>query len=95
MTVAGSFIIRRLAPDGRKAELGDDPHAQLKDTLLEAMGREIGSLHAATADVEAVQANLTRRGSDWLYLASEKAAQAVEDDFKSWAGGHRGRRSTR
>jgi hypothetical protein len=86
MKAADGFIIRRLAPDSRKAELGDDPDAQLKDTLLEAMGREIGSLHAATPGVAAVQADLSGRESDWLYLASEKAAQAVEVDFKAWAG---------
>jgi hypothetical protein len=85
MTVIASFIIRRLAPDSRKAELGDDPDAQLEKTLLEAMGREIGSLHAATADVEAVQKDMQIRDADWLHAASKKAGQAVEEDFKTWA----------
>jgi len=104
LIVADGFIVRRLAPDSRKAELSSHPDAQLeeqvlqrvgdKDTLLQnkllkAMGREIGSLHAATADVPAVLRHLKglgERDAKWLQLASKKAAQAVEDDFNSWAG---------
>jgi hypothetical protein len=84
MNVAGAFVIRRLAPDSRKAELGDEAGAELREGLLEAMGREIGSLHAATADVAAVLKDLRKRDPDWLHAASRIAEAAVTDDFKSW-----------
>jgi hypothetical protein len=84
MNVAGAFVIRRLASDSRKAELGDEAGADLREGLLEAMGREIGSLHAATADVPAVQNDLRKRDPDWLHTASKIAEAAVTDDFKSW-----------
>jgi hypothetical protein len=99
MTETDGFVVRRLAPDSRKAELSDHPGAQLQDRvlekleakntllqnkLLEAMGREIGSLHAPTADVRTVKTDLKGRNADWLHAASRKAAEAVEADFKAW-----------
>jgi len=86
LTVTAGFVIRRLAPDSQKAELGDEAGAELRERLLEAMGREIGSLHAATADVQAIQKDLRKRNPDWLHNASKIADSAVTDDFKSWSG---------
>jgi hypothetical protein len=66
----------------------DDKDTLLQNKLLNVMGREIGSLHAATADVSAVQKDITARDkagdAKWLEAASETAAQAVEQDFKAW-----------
>jgi hypothetical protein len=99
LTVTDGFLVRRLAPDSRKAELSKHPGDQLQDTVLEklevkniplqnklltAMGREIGPLHAATADVQAVKTDLNGRNADWLHVASKKAADAVKEDFKAW-----------
>ncbi len=86
MVVAEGFIIRRLAPDSRRAELGDDPGSQLRQLLLEAMGREIGSLHAATADVRAIFKDLRKRDPEWLHTASRLAEPAVNQDFENWKG---------
>jgi len=48
--------------------------------------REIGTLHAAaTADVRAVQKDLKARDDKWLRVASNKAAEAVKEDFKAGA----------
>jgi uncharacterized protein (DUF2252 family) len=103
MAAMDGFIIRRLAPDSRKAELENNPGDQLQDRvlqdtrlknealqgkLLKAMGREIGSLHAATANLRAVMDHLNglkKHDPEWLRAASKKAARAVEEDFKSWA----------
>jgi uncharacterized protein (DUF2252 family) len=102
MAVTDGFIIRRLAPDSRKAELENNPGDQLQDRvlqdaqlrnealqrkLLKAMGREIGSLHAITANARAIMAHLNsleEHSPEWLRAASKKAAQAVEEDFKTW-----------
>jgi hypothetical protein len=85
MTVTAGFIIRRLAPDSQKAELGDNPGAELEEKLLKAMGREIGSLHAVTANVQAILTDLRKRDDDWLHAASKTAKQAVKRDFEEWA----------
>ena len=37
MTVIDGFVVRRLAPDSRKAELSDHPGAQLQDRVLEKL----------------------------------------------------------
>jgi hypothetical protein len=85
MTVVAGFIIRRLAADSHKAELGDHPGSQLQAKLLHAMGRELGALHAVTADVAAVLKDLHERDADWLESASEVAGEAVKADFADWA----------
>jgi hypothetical protein len=56
----------------------------LQNKLLKAMGREVGSLHAATADVRAVKTDLKGRDGNWLRAASKKAAEAVKQDFNAW-----------
>ena len=99
MTVTDGFVVRRLAADSRKAELIVHPDAELPDKVLEeldendihlqhkllhAMGREIGTLHAATADVRAIEMDLNGRDRDWLHTASKNAAKAVKEDFKTW-----------
>jgi len=64
--------------------LQDEP---LQKKLLTAMGREIGSLRAATADVLAVLAHsngLEKHNAEWLDAASRKTPEAVEWDLKAW-----------
>ena len=79
------FIIRRLAPDARKIDLKDLKGEELKFDLLEAMGFDIGAIHAATPGAPAkIVADLDKRRDDWLYVASKTAAAAVRDDYKAW-----------
>lgn len=87
MTTAGGFIIRRLAPDSRRAELGDNPGAEAEERLIAAMGREIGSLHAASANADAVLQDMRRRNDDWLHAASKEMEAAVDRDFDEWRRG--------
>jgi Uncharacterized protein conserved in bacteria (DUF2252) len=84
LKVTGSLVVRRLAPDSRKAELGDEAGAELRERLLEAMGREVGSLQAATADFPSIQKDIRKRPVEWLHDASKIAATAVTEDFRSW-----------
>lgn len=79
------FIIRRLAPDSRKIDLTDLPNAELKFDLLEAMGFDIGAIHAATAGAQdRIIADLKKRDDDWLHDAARTAAQAVVADYEEW-----------
>ena len=85
MIVTKGFVIRRLAPDSQKAELGKKAGAELHGKLLEAMGREIGSLHAVTATADTIQKDLRKRDPGWLHAASKVAQTAVIADYKSWS----------
>jgi hypothetical protein len=57
--VPRSHIPRRIAADSRKIELGSDAGSKLKTDLLQAMGFDLASIHAAgSAGVGALQHDL-------------------------------------
>jgi len=85
LALRGRFIVRRLAADSGKVELGDRPGAGLELRLLRAMGFELGALHAGDRDrLGAIRADLARRDADWLHLAARRAAAAVLGDYEAW-----------
>jgi Uncharacterized protein conserved in bacteria (DUF2252) len=89
--VQGKWIIRRLAPDSRKIELGEDARTDIESSFLQAMGFDLASIHAAgPAGVDALRRDLKRRPRGWLYQAAKTAAAAVEKDFAAWKGRKRG-----
>jgi hypothetical protein len=89
--VEGKWIIRRLAPDSRKIELGEGPAKNLESSFLQAMAFDLASIHAAdTIGVDALRRDLKRRGRGWLYRAAKTAAAAVEKDFHAWRSRKRG-----
>ena len=77
------FILRRVTADSRKAELNDGA-GSVDTRLIEAMGFDLASVHAATSDTQAVVADLNARPSVWLAKAAEAAAGAVENDYAEW-----------
>ena len=80
------FVIRRLAPDSRKINLGDHANMRLELNLLNVMGFDIGAIHAATAGASTkIAADLRKRDNDWLHAAAKAAAAFVEDDFREWS----------
>jgi hypothetical protein len=82
----GHFIYRRIAPDSRKVELGDDPGSRLNRDLLRAMGFDLGSIHAAhPMHVREIEGDLERRPTTWIEEATEKAVAAVRADYNDWA----------
>nr|WP_246820527.1 DUF2252 family protein [Bradyrhizobium iriomotense] len=78
------FVIRRLAPDSRKINLGDHANMRLELDLLNVMGFDIGAIHAAEGAFARIAADLGRRDDDWLHAAAKAAAAFVEDDFREW-----------
>lgn len=85
LALSGNFILRRIAPDSRKVDLGDRPGERLKFDLLRAMSSDIGAIHAATKGAsEKILADLRERKADWLHGAAKAAAAAVEQDFAEW-----------
>jgi len=82
------FIIRRIAPDSRKIDLGDVLEADLDSKLLRVMGFELGAIHAAAPGPRsAIIEDLKRRPSEWLVEATRTAVTAVEADFETWLAG--------
>jgi hypothetical protein len=83
------MVIRRLAPDSRKLEAPDGDASALL-TLLEAMGGEVGNLHAAGGGGETVLRDLTALPVDWLRDAAKTMVAAVRDDHATLARAARG-----
>jgi hypothetical protein len=85
LDIRDQFVLRRLAPDSRKIELGADAASHLKNYFLQAMAFDLASIHAADrVGVAALQRDLERRPRSWLHDAAKTAAAAVEKDFEDW-----------
>ena len=85
LDVRHQFVFRRIAADSRKIELGDAAGKKLHLKLLEAMGLEVASVHAAgMVPVEALQADLAKRPRGWLNAAAAVAADKVKRDYREW-----------
>ncbi len=79
------FILRRIAADSRKIELGDDAGWGRKANLFEAMGFDLASIHAAGAPgASALWVDLKKRPHGWLNAAAKTAVAAVKRDFEEW-----------
>ena len=87
LQVRGKYIFRRIAANSTKIELGADAGRKLHLNLLEAMGFDLASIHAAgAAGVKALKADLKKRRPDWLSAAATVAADAVKRDYREWRG---------
>jgi Uncharacterized protein conserved in bacteria (DUF2252) len=101
VTVQGRWIVRRLAPDCSRIELGDLAEDDQDDEatrsqqaqLLSWMGQELAGLHRANpyalATVRTHLASLTERAEGWLRDATEAMAQATRADFKAYGSASR------
>ena len=85
LEVRQHFILRRIAPDSRKVELSDGAGRKVTAALLEAMGFDLGAIHAASGSKHrAVLRDLDSRPPDWLREATKAAVAAVTEDFEAW-----------
>lgn len=86
--MSGTWVIRRLAPDCSRIELGSLPQTKDELKLLHAMGRETANIHLGTkAAVGRVLKDLKQRTGKWLRRAAEAMAKATLGDWKVWAKG--------
>jgi hypothetical protein len=84
--VNGPWLIRRLAPDCSRIELGALPRTREELKLLHAMGWEMANIHLGTkAAVRRVLKDLNHRPGKWLRRAADAMAKATLEDWKSWA----------
>ena len=80
------FIFRRIAADSRKVELDREHQARLTRRLLEAMGFDLGAIHAAAkrARLRAIADHLAAQPRAWLSAAALDAAADVVRDYEAW-----------
>jgi hypothetical protein len=85
LQVHHKFIFRRIAGDAEKIELGDDAGAAIHHRLLQAMGFDLASIHAASPrNARAIRKDLDKRRRGWLNEAAATAASEVRRDFREW-----------
>ena len=82
LDVRDRFIVRRIAADSQKSELGDDP--SVSTVLLGAMAADLAAIHAADSGIADLHAHLAGLPADWLHDAARKAKQSVEADYAKW-----------
>lgn len=84
LKVKNGHVLRRIAPDSRKVDLGDEGGG-LTGSLLHAMGFDLASLHAGNKGAVArIHADLAARPKDWLLRAASVAEKAVREDYEEW-----------
>ena len=83
--VEGGYIYRRIAADARKVEFDDDASDRLHMDLIRARGFDLAAVHASVrGKAAAIRIDLQKRRPDWLFVAVQTAAAAVEADYRSW-----------
>jgi uncharacterized protein (DUF2252 family) len=91
LRVDGSILVRRLSPNNRKIEAGDDLATLLATPMLEAMGLDLASVHLGTgAHGPAIRKDLAERGLGWLAAAAARMAETVAHDHKRWQAARKG-----
>ena len=84
--VHGRWLIRRLAPDCGRIELGSLPNTKAELKLLHAMGWETANVHLGTgAASRDVLKDLNQRPGKWLRRAAAAMAKATQEDWREWA----------
>lgn len=81
LCVKAKFVLRRVSPDTRKIELQQISALGLGPTLLEAMGADLGTVHASHMGGDRIVNDLRKRSREWLYRAVTTAVQCVQCDF--------------
>ena len=83
----GDIVVRRLSPNNRKIEAEDPALARLSGKLLQAMGRELASVHLGVRDRRsAILRDLDRRQAGWLAESARAMAAATRADFAAYGG---------
>jgi len=85
LRIGDRWLVRRLAPDCSRVELGSLPDRRDEAALLGAMGRETANVHLGTPEmVSVVVADLERRSADWLLQASRVMLRGLTRDWKAY-----------
>jgi hypothetical protein len=79
------WILRRLAPDCTRIELGELPKKRDEAKLLRAMAWETANIHLGSR-CQIVRRDIAGRGVQKLRRAASDMAQVVIDDWRQWVG---------
>jgi hypothetical protein len=89
--IHGKWVVRRLAADSSKIELGDLDRAgadkRMKRKVFESMGAEIGNLHLGSISAAKLRGEVNARGGAWLRKSSKDWAARVKEDFAEFCRG--------
>ena len=82
-------VLRRLAPNSRKLDL-EKLEAGQQERLIAAMARDLAAVHGETDALRsAIDADLARRGKDWLAHAATDVARWTETEFAKYRDAYR------
>jgi uncharacterized protein (DUF2252 family) len=85
LAVHGSWLVRRLAPDCSRIELGSLPRGHDENRLLWMMGWETANMHLGTpAQRKRILAHLGAHKGAWLAKAAGRMAEVLERDWRKW-----------
>ena len=85
LRVTDGWLVRRIAPDCCRIELGDLPEQRNDEKLLYAMGAETANIHLGSAQaIDVLRADLKRRPPKWLRQAATAMARDTQADFDAW-----------
>jgi hypothetical protein len=83
--ITGNIAVRRLSPNNRKIEAGDDLAHLLSPDMMLAMGADLAGVHLGTAsNGAAIARDLSRRKRGWLKTDAAEMAKAVAADHAAW-----------
>ncbi|WP_349607587.1 MULTISPECIES: DUF2252 family protein [Cupriavidus] len=83
LRIKSGYVLRRIAPDAHKVELEDVAEQGLGTKLLEAMGTELGAIHAAGKRRKRILEDVSKRDPRWLHELAADAVRFVQSDFET------------
>jgi uncharacterized protein (DUF2252 family) len=84
LTARDGYILRRLAPDTQKLCARDLARSGSAAEVLQAMGHDVGAIHAAHKHAGRVAAHVAKRPKGWLNALSADAEAFVLADYEAW-----------
>lgn len=85
--VRQNWMVRRLAPDCIKIEIGEMDEVKFQHRLLRAMGRETANIHLGSFNAATLSKDVseqTRKKPNWLFHAAEQMIEELRKDRKMW-----------
>ncbi len=85
LAISAGYVIRRIAADSRKIDIGGAAEQALDGDLLRAMGADLAAIHVSgRVSAEPIRADLKARDKDWLRDAAKALETSVEANFEAW-----------
>jgi hypothetical protein len=85
LSVTRRWIVRRLAPDCIRINLGDIPKQHKAALLVTAMGWELGNIHLGSAPARPILKHLAALNKNWLLDSSVQTTHTIQTDYGQWA----------